>query len=257
MHERDGCLVVMILQIVIEPAQLHDEKHPLIYDGAGRERADIGILRALLELAPDDIEHPVKCQPLFDMLRLGYEALHDAGHGISGEVAEDLRVYGYRPPAEQCEMLLLQDDLKHTHGKGALERILRKEEHADAVFSLLSEPDALHCGCLLEEPVADLRQYAYAVADLTRCVLARAVLELFDDAQRIVKNLIVPVTVDIDDGAYTARVMLEFQRLKELLPVLLLVYVVHSRVSFCENEKRRFEPRYTTDSKRHCIERNK
>ncbi len=61
--------------------------------------------------------------------------------------------------------------------------------------------------------MADLRQNADAVADLSGRVLAGAVFQLLHDMKRIVQNLIVLVAVDVDDGADSAGVMFLLQAL--------------------------------------------
>ncbi len=120
MHDGNGRLKIMILQIVIEFAQLHDQEHALVNNGSRGERADIGILTALFEFAADHVESAVEINALFHILRLLNEALHDAGHGILRKIAQNFRMHRHLSPAEELQSLLFRDDFQHPHRKGAL-----------------------------------------------------------------------------------------------------------------------------------------
>ncbi len=210
-HDGNGRLVIPILQIVIEFAQLHNKEHALVYNGAGGKGADIGILRTLLKLSSHHIEHAVKGNALLHEFRLLDKTLHDAGHGILCQVAQNFRMHRHRSPSQKPKSLLADDDLQHTHRKGSLERILREKEHADAVFPLLADLDAGSQCRLFEKFMADLGQNTHAVTHLAGGILPGPVLQLLNNMQGIVQNLIVLVAVDVHNGADSAGIVLLLQ----------------------------------------------
>ena len=59
--------------------------------------------------------------------------------------------------------------------------------------------------------MADLGQNTNAVANLSGCVLAGAVLQLLNDMKCIVQNLIILMAVDIDNGSDSAGIVLFLQ----------------------------------------------
>ena len=161
--------------------------------------------------------------------------MHDARHAVACGLAEDIGVNRDVSPAEELQALLLGDDLHHAHGERALQVVLRQEEHADAVVPLVSEGDAALCGSLLEEAVADLRQNADAVADLAGGILAGAVLELLHDVQCIIEDLIILVSVDVDDGTDAAGIVFLLQRFVHRLEIVFLLFelnVVHKQYPY-------------------------
>ena len=101
------------------------------------------------------------------------------------------------------------DDLKQLLGLVALELILREKEHANAIFPLCAQGQPLLGGGLLEEFVADLRQNADAVAGLALGVLARAVLQMLHDLQRVVNGFVALAPLDVHHSADAAVVMLK------------------------------------------------
>ena len=101
MHNSNGRLVIVILQVIVEFAQLHHEEHSLVDNGPRGKGADVGVLRALLELAAHHIESAVEFHSLLHILGLLDEALHDTWHGILGKVAQDFRVHRNISPAQE------------------------------------------------------------------------------------------------------------------------------------------------------------
>ena len=183
MYHRNGGLVILIQQVAVEVAQLADQKHTLIYNGAAGERNDIGVVVGLLKDAARHVQLAVKIQTLIYVLRAGNEALLDVRH--TGD-----------------------NNLKHLLCLRTLERILREEEHRDAVIALFANLDAGLRGSLGEEVVGNLQHDADAVTGLTLGVLAGAVLQLFYNRQCIVHRLVRFSALDIDDCADAAGIML-------------------------------------------------
>ena len=209
MYHADGALVVGVLQIRVEQAQLLDEEHTFIYNGAAGQAADIGVGAGLLEHAARDIETAVKGDTGLDALRLAHKALPDARHAGDRLVTEHFGAGGDFAPAQKRQTLFFADDLKQLFGLIALQLILREKEHTNAIFPLLANfQPQLGCG-LLKEFVADLGQNADAVAGFALGVLAGAVLQMLDDLQCVVDGLVGLAPLDVDNRADATVVMLE------------------------------------------------
>ena len=141
MHDRDGGLKVLVLQILEKRAQLSDQEHALVDDGSGGQRKNIGCLRALLEQPPDDIEAAVKIQPLRDVLRLLDECLPDIRHAGKRLVPQNLRTDVDLSPPQEPQAFFLCNGLEHLLRTVFRKLILREEKHADTVFSLAADVD--------------------------------------------------------------------------------------------------------------------
>ena len=113
------------------------------------------------------------------------------------------------PPSQKGHALLGHDDLHHLLGLGAFEIVLGEKEHTYAVVPLISQVNAFGGGGLRHKCVGNLDHQAYAIAGLTRCVLACPVLQFFHDFQRIVHRLMGPPAPQIHYGADAAGVVLE------------------------------------------------
>ena len=111
---------------------MHQE-HALVNQGAGGEGADVGLVVALLEDPADDIELPVKVQPLGNVLGALYKALPNGWHGLLGPAAQDFGIHRHLPPAQEGNALLGADHLAELLSLAALQPILGEEEHANAI----------------------------------------------------------------------------------------------------------------------------
>ena len=101
MHQREGAFIFRIHQVLIEPAQLTDQKHSFIYDRPGGHGTDVSILRALLKRAAGCIQPPVKIDPGCGGRGTADKTLHHAGHAVDRCFSEDLRMDRHLPPPEQ------------------------------------------------------------------------------------------------------------------------------------------------------------
>ena len=156
MYHRNGGLVIFIQQVAVEVAQLADQKHALIYNGAAGERNDIGVVVGLLEHPANHIQPPVKGDTSDHSRRLSHKRLPDAGHTVPCLLPQILGAYRHLPPAKEGQPLLLADDLKQLLCLIALQLFLREEEHADTVFPLRAQRDARSRGCFHKKLMADL-----------------------------------------------------------------------------------------------------
>ena len=196
----------MILQIAVEFPKLCDKEHPLVHDGARRHGADIGVLRALLELTAHDVEPAVKVDALLYALRLPYEALPDRRHARCSSLPQDLRTHRHLSPSEEGQLLFADDHLHHPHGKHALHGISGEKQHTDPVFALFSQKDLLRGSSRFKESMGDLGQDPHAVAHLAGGVLAGTVIQLLHDVEGIIQHPVFSCPVYIDDRTDTAGI---------------------------------------------------
>ena len=209
MDHGDGCAVVLILQVVVEAAELSYKEHPLVDDGPGGEGGHVSVLAALLKLSSCDVETAVKVDALRAVLWPFHKALHDVGHALPGVVAQYLRVDRHISPAQKRKAALLQDDLKHFPGEVPLQRVLGKEEHAHAVVPLISQGNADLRGCLGKKRVGNLRQDSHSVTNLSSSVFACAVFQFFYDRKGVIQDLVLLDAVDTDNSSDAAGIVLK------------------------------------------------
>ena len=204
-HHGNGAFRPLIPQIRVEGPQLVHQEHALVNHRPGGEGAHIGALAGLLKYPADHIEPPVKAQTRPDLLRPAHKAHIDAGHGVPGPLAQNLRVYRHLPPAQEGNPFLAADHLKQLLGLAALKAVLGKEKHTHAVVALLPDGQAEAA----VEPVGDLQQNAHAVAHLAGSVLTGPVLQPLHNGQGIVHHAVAGLPVNIHNGTDAAGIVLE------------------------------------------------
>ena len=189
-HHADGGLVVLVLQIGVEAAQLPHQEHPLVDDGPAGQAGHIGAAAGLLEHPADDVQPAVKVDALGHLGRLFDEALPDGGHTVPRLLAHYLGGHRHLAPGQELQPLLAGDQLEQLHGAGPQVLVLGEEKHPYAVFPLGADGDVQPLGHLGEEFVADLQQDAHAVAGLAFGVLAGPVFQMLHDGQRVADGLV-------------------------------------------------------------------
>ena len=209
MHHTDGGLVILVLQIEVEQAQVVDEEHPLVHDGAAGQAGHIGAVAGLLEHAAHHIQFAVKVDALAHLGGLFDEALPDGRHTVTGFLTHGVGVYGHGAPCQKLKALFAGHKLEQLHGLRPQMLVLGEEEHTHAVFALVAEADVQLVGHLREETVADLQHDADAVAGLALGVLAGAVLKALHDGQRIADGLVALAALDVHHRADAAGIVLE------------------------------------------------
>ena len=242
-YDCDRRLVILILQIFVKSSQLANQEHALVDDRPGGKRADISVLARLLELSSHNVESAVKIDPLLHAFRPLYETLPDAGHAVDGCFTEDLFMHGHFAPPKNFHAFLLRDHLEHSLCKRPFQRILRQEEHSDAVVACLrvrqlADPGLICCfpGFLLDflyalrlgflyalrldflygfpceefckKLVGDLRQDPDAVSHFSGGVLACPVLQFFHNMKRVIQDLMILSAVNVYNASDAAGIML-------------------------------------------------
>ena len=216
MHDGDGGIVVLILQIREKRPQLPHQKHPLINDGPAGHGNHVGIVVALLENPAHDVELPVERLPFFHPFRLLHESLPDGGHTFPGLMPQHGRVGRHFPPAQKFHPFLFHDDLEHLFGLAAQQFVGREEEHPHPVFPLPAGLDAGQGADLLKEAVGNLGQDSHAVPGLSFRILSRTVLQMLHDPERIRHDPMALFAADIDHRSDPAVIVFEFRPVKAL-----------------------------------------
>ena len=208
-HHANGGLVVLVLQIRIEQPQLLHQEHTLIDNGAAGQAANIGLLIGLLKDPAGNVELAVKVDAGLHPLRLANKTLPDAGHTVSGLVAQHIGAGGHFPPAQEGQAFLLADDLEQLLRLIPGQFLLREEEHTDAVLPLAAKRDSGQCRRFGEEFVSDLKQNAHTIAGLALGVLTGPVFQVLHNLQGVVKSLVALSALDVHHRADAAVVVLE------------------------------------------------
>ena len=230
MHHCHGALAVRVLQVPVECPQLMDQEHPLVDDGPAGERCDIRADVTLFKLPADDIEQPVKIQPLRYLVRAPHKALHDTGLGFPCGLSQHLRAHRDLSPSEEFDSMAPDNDLQHFLRLQTLQGLLRQEEHADAVASGGSQivdsdlPRRLH-----HQPVRNLHHQSDTVSGLTAGILSGPMLQLLHDFQRVIHSPVALLAANADDSSDPAGIMLHRRTVQRVV----LFRLHHMLSSFC------------------------
>ena len=216
MDDGNGGFKVLVPQIVEKGAQLPHQEHSLVDDGPAGKAGHIAAPVALLKDPPHDVEPAVKGEARGHVLRLFHKALTDHRHAVPRPVAQHAGPHRHRPPAEKFQPFFFHDDLKHLLRLAAGQFVLRQKEHANAVFPLAADENALGGAHFAKELVGHLGENAHAVAGFALGVFAGTVLQMFHDGQRVGHRLVALAAVNVHNGAYAAVVMFKFRAVKPL-----------------------------------------
>ena len=209
--------VPFVLKVVVKAAELVDQEHPLVNDGAAGKGGHIGAAAALLKGAAHHIKPAVKGDAGRDILGLADKALVNLRHTVPGLLPQYLRMNRRLPPKGEIKPFLFDNDLQKLLGLGAQHHILGEEKHSHAVFPFLPQLLAALFGDGAEKRVGNLEHNADAVAYLPGGVLAGAVLQLFHDFQGVVHHPAALDAPDVDHRADAAGVVFKGLAAKPVL----------------------------------------
>ena len=132
-------------------------------------------------------------------------------------MSENLRMGRNLSPSKKSKSFLLYDDLKHLLGLILLQLILGKEEHTNAIFSVLSQCDPKALCHSLKEFMGDLRQNTNTVTGLTFCILSGTMLQILNDLQCIFNGFSALHTLNVYTGTDTAVIMLKLRTVQRCI----------------------------------------
>ena len=208
MNHRNLRCVALAVQIIVEGAQLGDQHHALVHDGAAGEGADVGIGLLFFKESAQNVELAVEFNAVRQILRTGNKALADAGHGSACACPQQLRMAGNIPPRDYAKLQrcgkIIKDAADVFHG----DFIVRKKEHADGIVVGIAELNAVLPCPGGKQFVGQLGQDPYAVAGCAQCVAAGAVSEALYNRQRIAHRAVGSSSAQINHRANAAGFML-------------------------------------------------
>ena len=151
MYHCDGRLIILILQISKELAELPHKEHSFVDDRTAGKRNYICIVAALFKYTPYNIEPAVKIYSFPDLLRTFYKRLHDTWHTINSRFSEHFRMYRHLSPPEEIQSFFFNNDFKYIFSLIAFQLILRQEKHTNSVIPFAFQVNAQRLTDFLKE----------------------------------------------------------------------------------------------------------
>ena len=207
-HQRQARLERRVAQVGEELAQLLRRQHPLVDDGAGRQRREVeavdGVLDPLAQHEGASLErHRVDAGP-----RGRHEDLLDHGHGAERDLAQPLGLGRHPAPPEHRQPLLEGRVLHHGAGLERVVRVRREEGEAHRVAARLGQREARRLGGRRQEPVRDLHQDARPVSRVHLGARGAPVGQALQHGEPPVDDVVVGAPVEIGHHADTTGVVL-------------------------------------------------
>ena len=223
--ERHGRFDSGVVEVDEETAHLRGDQHTFVHDGARAHGAHIEDLVAQGELsvgllfdgAAAHVQATLKGIAGERVVRTAQESLQDSRHAGAGRLAQVVRVDGHLAPKEQRHAGLGAALLKHATGILYALVVLREEQHGHAIVALCRQNLAALLSLFAEKVMRDLKQDAGAVAGILLESRTAAVLQVYQNGQRIVQNLVMALAVDIGKRADATCIVVEFGAIKALL----------------------------------------
>ncbi len=206
----------LVAEVAVERADLLGEQHPLVDDGAVRERRHVEFGCVAEPQRADRVAGGLAHDVELALERVAIEAaapradehLADHGHGAPRGLAQRGVVHRHVAPAEQ-RLALVDDgalDLAHAGRLGGA--VARQEDHADAVGSRLGQLRPAPGHLLAEERVGNLHQQPGAVAVQRIGAGGAAVAQVVEDGEALLHDFVRLAALDVRDEAHAARVVL-------------------------------------------------
>ena len=216
MHDRERRHEVGVGEVGVELLYLRRKKKPLVDDSARRARADVCVLRRLLDPPPEDIELPFEVMFVFNAeTRRGRdEHLPDPRHDLAGVVADRFRVRRHVAPRQDFAPLRPDDllDLRFlaisskNHGNPKLaippKNLCASEPLSLCVKTLPQDPP--------EEPLWDSHEEARTVAGVGVVPRRTAVHEPLEYRHPLHDDFVARLAGEIRDHPDAACVVLVF-----------------------------------------------
>ncbi len=206
-HERERALEPLVLQVGVEAPQLVGDQHPLVDDGARRERRRVEVrARRELDDAADHVE--LALERVLVALEAGAgldEQLLDVRARAVGGLADVRLVDRHVAPAEDVLALDADVELEQLLELRAAASRPAAGSHADAVAAGRGQ---LEVHDAAEERVGQLGEDARAVAGADVGALGAAVLEVVERRERVHDDLVRRLVVQPGDHRDAAGVVL-------------------------------------------------
>ena len=125
----------LVAQIGEEPVELLGREHPLVREGARRQRREVDT-RFVLGTPPQAERLPIQGNAGHPTRGAGHEQLRDRGHAVARRLPQHARIRRYVAPTDHAQLLLRRERL---HRLSCLRRLLvvgRQECQAHGVRAL-------------------------------------------------------------------------------------------------------------------------
>src|SRR2546426_1984231 len=220
----NGRLKQRIGQIRIERSELPRRQHTFIYDRLVRQAGDVEILpegilstaQRVFRAATDEVQFALERQVILDGLATANENLPDKRLAGLCRLSKINVIRGHLTPSEEPLPLAGDNFFEGLFTPLALISIGRQENHADAILSGFRQTNSQTLTCVLKKSVRDLEQDTSPIARILLAATRAAVIQIFQDGQRLLDDLAGFIALDIDHEADAARVVLEFGIIKSL-----------------------------------------
>ena len=209
-----------IAQIVIEPADLRRQQQPLVDDGAAGEAGHVKFGQAG-QIVLDRQRRQRILRLLADRQNLALEriligaigsardkALTDHRHLLDHRLAKAVHGGRHIAPADQLLAFLGDEFFEIGHRKIARRRFLRQKAHRDGIIARLRQVVARLFRPIGEQIMRQLDQDTRAVAQQRVRPHRSAVIEVFQNLQRLGNDRVAFNPLDMGNKAHTAAVML-------------------------------------------------
>jgi hypothetical protein len=222
-HQRNRRFDPGIGEVAVVAAHLVGQQQTLVHDGAGRHRRH-EILAAVLQLQrldlvarglADHVKLPLKRVRNHDVVAAADEDLPDHRFALAhARRHRHVTVHGHIAPPQHHLAFSANAALELLLARQARGVLARQKNHADPVFPGRRQLHALREQLLAVKGVRYLDQDAGAVAVQGVGTHRAAVVQVAQDQQRVVDKLVAAVSLDVDDKADAAGVVLVRGRVK-------------------------------------------
>ena len=202
-----------VREVVVEGRDLLGLEEALVGDRPGREARDVEPLRVrhaggphqLLDALPDDVELPLEGLLSRGIAIRADEHLANLGQHRPCERPRGVLVDRDVTPAEEGLPFLGDHPLDEAHAGLLLGRLLRQEDHPDAVAARGRERDALGRTLATQKRVGDLHEDARPVAGQRIAPARPAVGEVLENGQALLDDRVRALALDVDHDLRTER----------------------------------------------------
>jgi hypothetical protein len=168
---------------------------------------DLERLERVLRLLADRQDLALKGVLVFAAGPTRDEALADHRHRFDHRLAEPVERGRHVAPADQRLAFLGDEFLEMRAGEVPRRLVLGEEAHGDRIVARLRQRQALAIGPLAEQGVGHLDEDAGAVAEQRIGTHGAAVIEVFENFQRLGNDRMAFGALDVGDEAHAASVV--------------------------------------------------
>ena len=210
-HDGQAAPEILRAQVRVERHELRGHEHALVHDGPAREGGDVEALRSparaeglLLQGPAQDVQPSLGRLSRLGARPRGEEQLPEGGHLPAGLLTQAVGVDRHPPPGQEAGPFLPHRPFHQGAGAVRLAFLGRQEEEARGVEARRRERRARDPP---EEFVGKLQEHARAVAGLQVAAHGASVLQVDQDAHRVLHDPVGLSAPEVGDEAHAAGVV--------------------------------------------------